>query len=164
MPVIPELCDTPQIHKEENSTGETYTKHNKITLTNLTTEFMALKTFRIDEMHSVNKNINLIKSNMNNEQTLDGVNYLRDDNNSKNTIIKLLAENISDITKSFSSKPIQEQPFTSPKKHAKNIKSAARDKNIALLVNRFSNLMFDYTDELETGTNKKFETHPFVIF
>ena len=164
MPVIPELCDTPQIHKEENSTGETYTKHNKITLTNLTTEFMALKTFRIDEMHYVNKNINLIKSNMNNEQTLDEVKHLRDDNNSKNTIIKLLAENISDITKSFSSKLIQEQPFTSPKKHAKNIKSAARDKNIALLVNRFSNLMFDYTDELETGTNKKFETHPFVIF
>ena len=165
MLVIPESCDTPQIHKEENSTGETYTKHNKITLTNLTAEFMALKTFLIDEMHSVNKNINLIKSNMNNEQTLDEVKHLRDDNNSKNTIIKLLAENISDITKSFSSKLIQEKPFTSPKKHAKNInKSAARDKNIGLLVNRFSNLMFDYTDELETGTNKKFETHPFVIF
>ena len=165
MLVIPELCDTPQIHKEENSTRETYTKHNKITLTNLTAEFMALKTFLIDEMHSVNKNINLIKSNMNNEQTLDEVKHLRDDNNSKNTIIKLLAENISDITKSFSSKLIQEKPFTSPKKHAKNInKSAARDKNIGLLVNRFSNLMFDYTDELETGTNKKFETHPFVIF
>ena len=165
MLVIPELCDTPQIHKEENSTGETYTKHNKITLTNLTAEFMALKTFLIDEMHSVNKNINLIKSNMNNEQTIDEVKHLRDDNNSKNTIIKLLAENISDITKSFSSKLIQEKPFTSPKKHAKNInKSAARDKNIGLLVNRFNNLMFDYTDELETGTNKKFETHPFVIF
>ena len=102
---------------------------------------------------------------MNNEQTLDEVKHLRDDNNSKNTIIRLLAENISDITKSFSSKLIQEKPFTSPKKHAKNInKSAARDKNIGLLVNRFSNLMFDYTDELETGTNKKFETHPFVIF
>ena len=126
---------------------------------------MALKTFLIDEMHSVNKNINLIKSNMNNEQTLDEVKHLRDDNNSKNTIIRLLAENISDITKSFSSKLIQEKPFTSPKKHAKNInKSAARDKNIGLLVNRFSNPMFDYTDELETGTNKKFETHPFVIF
>ena len=102
---------------------------------------------------------------MNNEQTLDEVKHLRDDNNSKNTIIKLLAENISDITKSFSSKLIQEKPFTLPKKHAKNInKSAARDKNIGLLVNRFSNLMFYYTDELETGTNKKFETHPFVIF
>ena len=41
---IAELCDTPQIRKEENSIGETYTKHNKITLTNQTAKFMALKT------------------------------------------------------------------------------------------------------------------------
>ena len=39
MPQIPELCDTPQICKEENSIGETFTKQNKITLTNRTTEF-----------------------------------------------------------------------------------------------------------------------------
>ena len=38
---IAELCDT---RKEENSIGETYTKHNKITLTNQTAKFMALKT------------------------------------------------------------------------------------------------------------------------
>ena len=55
---------------------------------------MALKTFLIDELHSVNKNINLIKNNMNNGQILDEVKHLRDDNNSKNTIIKLLTENI----------------------------------------------------------------------
>ena len=45
MPQIPELCDTPQIRKEENSFGETYTKHNEITLTNLTAEFMVSKHF-----------------------------------------------------------------------------------------------------------------------
>ena len=86
---IPELCDTPQIRKEENSIGETYTKHKKITLTNLSAEFMALKTFVMDELHSVNKNINLIKNNMNNGQILDDVKHLRDDNNSKNTIFFL---------------------------------------------------------------------------
>ena len=85
-PQIQELCDTPQIRKEENSIGETYTKHKKITLTNLSAEFMALKTFVMDELHSVNKNINLIKNNMNNGQILDDVKHLRDDNNSKNTI------------------------------------------------------------------------------
>ena len=52
---------------------------------------------------------------MNNGKILDEVKYLRDDNNSKNTIIKLLTENISDMTKSFS-KPNQEKPFISPKK------------------------------------------------
>ena len=114
MPQILELCDTPQIRKKENSLGETYTKHNEITLTNLTTEFMALKTFLIDELHSVDKNINLIKNNMNNGQILDGVKHLRDNNNSKNTIIKLLTGNISDITKSFRSKPNQKKPFISP--------------------------------------------------
>ena len=116
MPQIPKLCDTPQIRKEENSLGETYTKHNKITLTNLTAEFMTLKTFLIGELHSVNKNINLIKNNMNNDQILDEVKHLRDDNNSKNTTIKLLTENIPDITKSFSNKPNQEKTFISPKK------------------------------------------------
>ena len=115
MPQISELCYTPQICKEENSVGETYTKHNKITLTNLTAELMALKKFPTDELHSENKNINLIKNNMNNGKILDEVEYLRDDNNSKNTIIKLLTENISDMTKSFS-KPNQEKPFISPKK------------------------------------------------
>ena len=114
MPQILELCDTPQIRKKENSLGETYTKHNEITLTNLTTEFMALKTFLIDKLHSVDKNINLIKNNMNNGQILDGVKHLRDDNNSKNTIIKLLTGNISDITKSFRNKPNQKKPFISP--------------------------------------------------
>ena len=60
---------------------------------------------------------------MTNGQILGDVKHLRDDNNSKkNTIIKLLTENISDITKSFSSKPNQEKPFVSPKIHAKNIK------------------------------------------
>ena len=113
MPQIPKLCDTPQIRKEENSLGETYTKHNKITLTNLTAEFMTLM---IGELHSVNKNINLIKNNMNNDQILDEVKHLRDDNNSKNTTIKLLAENIPDITKSFSNKPNQEKTFIFPKK------------------------------------------------
>ena len=105
MSQISELCDTPQICKEESSIGETYAKHSKITLTNRTIEFMALKTFLIDELHFVNKNINLIKNNMNNGQVLDEVKHLRDDSNPKNTIIKLLTENISDITKSFSSKP-----------------------------------------------------------
>ena len=105
MPQISELCDTPQICKEESSIRETYTKHSKIILTNQTTEFMTLKTFLIDELHFVKKNINLIKNNMNNGQVLDEVKHLRDDSNSKNTIIKLLTENISDITKPFSSKP-----------------------------------------------------------
>ena len=68
---MPELCDTPQIRKEENSIGETYTRHTMITLTNITAEFMALKTFLIDELHSVNKKINLIKNSMNNGQILD---------------------------------------------------------------------------------------------
>ena len=45
MPQIPELCDTPQIRKEENSFGETYTKHNEITLRNITAEFMVSKHF-----------------------------------------------------------------------------------------------------------------------
>ena len=56
---------------------------------------MALKSFLIDELHFVNKNINLLENNMNNGQILDEVKHLRDDNNSKN---KLLTENISDIT------------------------------------------------------------------
>ena len=160
MPQIPELCDTPQIRKDKNSIGETYTKHKVITLTSQTTGFMALKTFLIDELHSVNKNINLIKNNMNNGQILGEVKHLRDDNNSKNNIIKLLTENISDIGKPFSHKPNQEKPFISPKNHAKNInKNAATDKNIVPLVNRFSNLIFDYIYDLETGTNKKTETH-----
>ena len=78
---------------------------------------MALKTFLIDELHCVNKNINLIKNNMN---------------------------NVSGITKSFSNKPNQEKPFISRKKHAKNIsKNAATNKNIVPLANRFRNLMFD---------------------
>ena len=68
---MPELCDTPQIRKEENSIWETYTKHTRITLTNITTEFMAWKTFVIDELYSVNKNIYLIKNSMNNGQFLD---------------------------------------------------------------------------------------------
>ena len=41
-------------------------------------------------------------------------------------------------------------------------KIAATDKNIVPLANRFNNLMFDYTDKLETGTSKKkkkSETH-----
>ena len=157
MPQIPELCDTPQIRKKENSIGETYTKHSKITLTNLTAEFMPLKTFLIDELYSANKNINLIKNNINNGQILDQVKHLRDDNNSKNTIIKLLTENISEITKSLSNKPKEEKPF---KNHAKNItKIAATDKIIVALANRFSNLMFDYTNDLELSTNKKNETH-----
>ena len=159
MPQVPKLCDTPQIRKDENSIGETYTKHKVITLTSQTTGFMALETLLIDELHSVNKNINLIKKNMNNGQILDEVKHLRDDNNSKNNI-KLLTENILDITKSFSHKPNQGKPFISPKKHAKNInKNAATDKNIVPLVNRFSNLIFDYTYDLETGTNEKTETH-----
>ena len=58
---------------------------------------------------------------MNNGQILDEVKHLRGGNNSKNTTIKLLTENISDITKSFSNKRNQEKPFISPKKHAKNI-------------------------------------------
>ena len=45
MPQIPELCDTPQIRKEETSFGETYTKHNEITLRNITAEFMVSKHF-----------------------------------------------------------------------------------------------------------------------
>ena len=77
---------------------------------------MTSKTFLIGELHSVNKNMNLIKNNMNNGQILDEVKHLRDDNNSKNTIIKLLTENIPDITKSFSNKPNQEKTFIFPKK------------------------------------------------
>ena len=117
---------------------------------------MVLKNFLIDELHSVNNNVNLIKNNMNNGQILDEVKHLRDNNNSKNIVIKLLTENISDITKSLSKTPNQEKPFISHKKHAKIInKIAATDKNIVPLANQFSNLMFDYTDDLETGTNKK---------
>ena len=89
MPQIPESYDTPQIRKEENSTGETYTKHIKITLSNLTAEFMALKTFLIDELHSVNKNKNLIKNNMNNGQIFDEVKHLRDNKKLKNAITKM---------------------------------------------------------------------------
>ena len=55
MPQIPELCDIPQVRKEENSIGETYKKHKKMTLTNLTAEFMTLKTLPINKLHSVNK-------------------------------------------------------------------------------------------------------------
>ena len=156
MPQIRELCDTPQIRKEENSIGVTYTKHKKITLTNLTAKFMALKTFLIDGLYFVNKNLNLIKNNMNNGQISDVVKQLRDDCNLRHTIIKLLTENISDITKLFSNKQNQKKPFISPKKDAQNInKIAVTDKNIASLANRFSNLTFDYTDGQETGTSKK---------
>ena len=77
---------------------------------------MTSKTFLIGELHSVNKNINLIKNNMNNDQILDEVKHLRDDNNSKNTTIKLVTENIPDITKSLSNKPNQEKTFIFPKK------------------------------------------------
>ena len=56
--------------------------------------------------------------------------------------------------------PNQEKPFPPPKKHAKNInKIAATDNSIVPLANRFSNLIFDYTEDLETSTNKKNETH-----
>ena len=54
-PQTTEFRDTPQSRQEENSGGETYTKHNKITLANLTAKFMALNTFLIDELHSENK-------------------------------------------------------------------------------------------------------------
>ena len=65
-------------------------------------------------------------------------------------------ENISDIPKSSSNKPNQKKHFVSPKKHAKTInKITTTDKNIVPLANRFSNLMFDYNDDLETGANKK---------
>ena len=87
MPQILELRDTPrdtpQFRNEESSTGETYTKHNKVTLTNLTAEFMVLKNFHVDELYFINKYISLIKNNMNNCQILDGVKHLRDDNSSK---------------------------------------------------------------------------------
>ena len=153
---IAKLCDTPQICREKNSIRETYTKHNKITLTNITTQYMVLKTLRKDELHSVNKNINLIKNNMNDGQILDEVKHLRDDNNSKNTLIRLITENILDLTKSFSKKPNQGNLLFHRKKHAKNInENAATDKKTVPSVNRFSKLMFDYTDYLETGTNKR---------
>ena len=82
---------------------------------------MVLKIFLIDELHSVNNNINLIKNNMNNGQILDEVKHLRDDNNSKNIINKLLTENISDITKSLSKTPNQEKPFISHKSMLKSL-------------------------------------------
>ena len=151
---MPELCDTPQIRKEENSMGETYTRHTMITLTNITAEFMALKTFLIDELHSVNKKINLIKNSMNNGQILDDQN-IRDDNNSKNTIIKVLTENFRHH-KIFQQQTVSRETFY----FTENInKTAATDKNIAPLASRFRNLIFDYTNDLETGTNKQNENH-----
>ena len=62
IPQIPGLCDTSSIRKVESSIGETDTKHNKITLTNLTAKFMSIKVFLIDKLHSVSKNRNLIKT------------------------------------------------------------------------------------------------------
>ena len=88
IPQMQNLCNTPQIRNEVNSTEKTDTKHNKITLTNLTIEFVALKTFMIDELHSVNKNINLIKNNTNNNQILDEVKHLRDNNNTSLQLLK----------------------------------------------------------------------------
>ena len=82
---------------------------------------MALKTLLINELHSVNKNINLSKNNINNDQILDEVKHLRDDNNSQYTIIKLFTENISDTTKSFINKRNQEKPFTLPKNMLKTL-------------------------------------------
>ena len=55
MSQIPELCDIPQVGKEENSIGETCKKHKKMALTNLTAAFMTLKTLPINKLHSVNK-------------------------------------------------------------------------------------------------------------
>ena len=133
IPQIPGLCDTSNICKLESSLGETYTKHNKITLKNLTAEFMSLKAFLIDKLHSVNKNRNLNKNNINNGQILDEVKQLRDDSNSKNTIIKLLTESISDITKSLSNKPNQEKSFMSPKNHAKILTKLQLQINILFL-------------------------------
>lgn len=77
---------------------------------------------------------------MNNCQILDEVKHLRDNNNSKNAIIKLLTEDISDIIKHFSNKQIQEKSFISPKKLTKIInKTSATDKTNVSLVNRFLN-------------------------
>ena len=93
---------------------------------------------------------------MNKGQILDEEKHLKDDNNSKNTMIKLLTENVSDITKYFSNKPNQEKPFISLKKHGINInKTATIDKNIVPWANGFSNLIFDDTDDLETDTDVK---------
>ena len=50
---------------------------------------------------------------MNNGKILDEVKHHRGDNNSEITIIKLLTENISNITKSLTSKPNQAKSFIS---------------------------------------------------
>lgn len=156
-PQIPELCDAPQIRKEQLN-RRNLIKDNKVALANLTPEFVALNFFLIDKLHYVNKNINLIKKNMNNCQILDEVKHLRDNNNSKNAIIKLLTEDISDIIKHFSNEQIQEKSFISPKKLTKIInKTSATDKTNVSLVNRFLNLIFNGTDDLETGTDQKTE-------
>ena len=65
-------------------------------------------------------------------------------------------QKIFHTSQNLSAKNQIEKILISPKKHAKNInKVRATDKNIFPLANWYSNLIFNYTDGLETDTNKK---------
>ena len=85
---------------------------------------------------------------------MDKVKHPRDNNNSKNTIIKLLTERILDRHLLATNRAKRNLLFHL-ESMLKTKKTAATDRNNTPLANWFSTIKFNDTDDQETGTDKK---------
>ena len=88
-------------------------------LLSLSTEINALKSFVLEQVFVIKKTLQDIKELPNNKETNNGyvtsltdqINFLKEENKTKNTIIQILSEN-----QSYFSKQLEKQEFIFPKK------------------------------------------------
>ena len=71
-------------------------------ISNLTAEVMAIKNFIMDELYSLSRSIDRVRTEQIDQTNFIGdVNKIREENSNKNEIIKTLLENLNTITNSL---------------------------------------------------------------
>ena len=138
-------------------------------ITTLKADMIAMKNFVMQEIFNITQRIKNI------EQTncRDEVKHLREENNSKNEIIKILSENISSIAFSTNtqvqckeatqtSNSSNDMLFQVPKKFAKQHSSSNGNTKILTSPNRFENLRLQDDSNNMSFQNKRTDNFSFI--
>ena len=129
--------ETPRVNPIKEQVTQIQDLNEK--LLSLSTEINALKSFVLEQVFVIKKTLHDIQELPNNKETNNGyvtsltdqINFLKEENKTKNTIIQILLEN-----QSYFSKQSEKQEFIFPKKVSKEkIKSNTQDLTTS---NRFS--------------------------
>ena len=106
--VVPPDADAELNNKRKTPTKDTFSSFDpsldsiKKSISNLTAEVMAIKNFIMDELYSLSRCIDRVRTEQIDQTNFMGdVNKIREENSNKNKIIKTLLENQNTITNSL---------------------------------------------------------------